>query len=146
MKTKPIGVRFDPEKLDFIKSQEKVKTNQQVVDFLVNKYWWENKVPTPTHKESPPLHLKEEDGKVVYATPQEVYDAPKLPAGFSGDEPLSFAKMEQQMTGGDSFQELLNGMAGLVFPDEKEEYERKIRSAKHLSPKQINLLLQNLRQ
>lgn len=58
-KTKPIGVRFDPEKLEFIKSREKLKSNQQVVDLLVNKYWWDHKLPIPTHKEAPPLHLKE---------------------------------------------------------------------------------------
>ena len=58
-KTKPIGVRFDPEKLEFIKSREKLQSNQQVVDLLVNKYWWEHKMPVPTHKEAPPLHLKE---------------------------------------------------------------------------------------
>lgn len=60
MRTKPVGIRFDPEKLDFIKGREKLKTNQQVVDLLVNKYWWENKIPVPTHKEAPPLHLKEQ--------------------------------------------------------------------------------------
>jgi len=60
-KTSPIGVRFDPEKLDFIKKKESLKSYQQVVDFLVNKYWWDHKVPVPTHKEAPPLHLKEQE-------------------------------------------------------------------------------------
>jgi hypothetical protein len=62
-KTKPIGVRFDPEKLEFIKSREKLQSNQQVVDLLVNKYWWEHKMPVPTHKEAPPLYLKEAEAQ-----------------------------------------------------------------------------------
>jgi hypothetical protein len=60
MRTNPVGVRFDPEKLEFIKIREKLKTNQQVVDLLINKYWWENKVAVPTHKEAPPLRLRED--------------------------------------------------------------------------------------
>lgn len=59
-KTKPIGVRFDPDKLNFIKEREKLKSYQQVVDFLLNTYWWQHKMPVATHKEAPPLHLKEE--------------------------------------------------------------------------------------
>jgi hypothetical protein len=59
-KTNPIGVRFDTDKLDFIKGREKLTSNQQVVDYLLNKYWWDNKVPVVTHKEAPPLHLKNE--------------------------------------------------------------------------------------
>ena len=64
MKTNPVGVRFDIDKLGFIKEREKLVTNQQVIDFLMNKYWWENKVAAPSHKEAPPLHLKEETGFV----------------------------------------------------------------------------------
>ena len=59
-KTKPTGVRFDIEKLSFILSREKLTTNQQVIDFLMNKYWWDNKIPVVTHKEAPPLSLKAE--------------------------------------------------------------------------------------
>lgn len=54
-KTKPTGVRFDIEKLEFIKKREKLETNQQVVDFLLNSYWWQWKVATPTAKECPPI-------------------------------------------------------------------------------------------
>jgi hypothetical protein len=58
-RTDPKGIRFDPEKLAFVKKQERLESNQQVVDLLVNKYWWEHKMPVPTHKEAPPLYLKE---------------------------------------------------------------------------------------
>lgn len=41
-KTSPTGVRFDSPKLDFIKIREGLETPQQVVTFLVDKYWWES--------------------------------------------------------------------------------------------------------
>lgn len=44
-----------------------------------------------------------------------------------------------------TFQSLLNGMASLLFADDKNEYELKIRSATHLTDKQRELLLNNLR-
>lgn len=59
-KTKPTGIRFDIEKLELVKHREKLNTNQKVVDFLLNRYWWEYKLPVPTHKEVPPLVLKME--------------------------------------------------------------------------------------
>ena len=59
-KSNPSGIRFDLEKVQFVKDKEKLNTYQKVVDFLLNKYWWEFKVAKPTYKESPPLELKEE--------------------------------------------------------------------------------------
>ena len=72
IKSKPTGVRFDLEKIEFIKNREKLKSNQQVVDFLMNKYWWEVKVAVPTYKEVPPLNLKTET--IV----EQVTPAPKI--------------------------------------------------------------------
>lgn len=67
------------------------------------------------------------------------YDAPKYKPIF--DEPLQYKKsVGHQVT----FQELLNGMSGLQFSDDKEDYAEKIRKATHLSEKQIKLLLSNL--
>ncbi len=43
-----------------------------------------------------------------------------------------------------TFQDLLNGMVGLQFSDDKEDYAQKINAATHLSEKQRNLLLTNL--
>ena len=59
-KTRPIGVRFEIDKLDFIKGREKIETGQKVIDFLLNKYWWDNRTAVPTHRNAPPLELKEE--------------------------------------------------------------------------------------
>lgn len=55
MKTMPTGIRIKPDKLNFIKEKENLETIQQVVTFLVDKYWWENKLPvikdiTPVNK------------------------------------------------------------------------------------------------
>lgn len=54
-KSKPTGIRFDLEKVNLIKEKEKLTTNQQVVDFLMNRYWWEHKLAIPTYKGVPPL-------------------------------------------------------------------------------------------
>ena len=58
-KSNPVGIRFDLEKLEFVKIREKLETNQQVVNFLMNKYWWDYKVNTPTHKDIPPTSNNE---------------------------------------------------------------------------------------
>lgn len=43
-------------------------------------------------------YAENKKGKVVAAKPDEKgYDAPKLPDNFTADEPLSFAKMRQQI-------------------------------------------------
>jgi len=44
MKSRPTGVRIKEDKLDFIKERERLSTVQQVVTFLVDKYWWEQKM------------------------------------------------------------------------------------------------------
>ena len=59
-KSKPSGIRFDLEKLELVQSREKLNTKQKVVDFLLNRYWWEHKLPVPTHKEVPPIDRKGE--------------------------------------------------------------------------------------
>lgn len=81
--------------------------------------------------------------KIQYAAPQKEYDSPRLPPTMQ-DEPLSFGKLRQQ-TELPTFQSLLNGMADLVFADDKEEYAHKIHAATHLSDKQRELLFNNLR-
>jgi hypothetical protein len=47
-KTNPTSIRFDVEKFDFIKESEKLGTAQKVVDFLLDKYWWETKTVKTT--------------------------------------------------------------------------------------------------
>lgn len=43
-KTKQASVRFDPEKLELVKRREKLQTPQKVVDFLMDSYYWQNKL------------------------------------------------------------------------------------------------------
>lgn len=38
------GVRFNEEKLNFVMAEENLKTPQKVVNFLLDKYWWEKKI------------------------------------------------------------------------------------------------------
>lgn len=42
-KTNPTSIRFDSEKFDFVKESEKLQTAQKVVDFLLDKYWWDKR-------------------------------------------------------------------------------------------------------
>ena len=43
MKKNPIGIRFNQEKLDFVRQKyPELKTPQQVVNFLLNAFWWQH--------------------------------------------------------------------------------------------------------
>lgn len=72
-KSKPSGIRFDLEQLEFIQKREsKLNTKQKVVDFLLNKYWWEQKIDAkPNHKGLPPE-----------------YDAPKIENPIHDEPPM----------------------------------------------------------
>ena len=85
-RTKPYTIRFDEEKFDFFTKREKLKSAQQIMDFFMNKYWWEHKMPNVTAKEAPPLDMKIEYAK---ATP-ESYDGKKF--NPVDGEPLQFQK------------------------------------------------------
>lgn len=86
--------------------------------------------------------------KIKEMPPQTQYNGPKLPDNFKGDEPLSInrSKQEETQTGQlPTYMSLINGMAKVVFADEKDEYAQKILAATHLSQKQIDALLAHLR-
>lgn len=40
----PSSIRFDPEKLELVKRKERLTTPQKVVDFLMDAYYWQNKL------------------------------------------------------------------------------------------------------
>lgn len=42
-KTNPTSIRFDEDQLNFVKTEEKIDSPQKVVNFLLNKYWWERR-------------------------------------------------------------------------------------------------------
>lgn len=99
-KSKPTGVRFDLEQLEYVKGREKLKTNQKVVDFLLNKYWWEYKVAVPSHKGLP----KDYSNPISDFPKEQKYT--EISGGLlipSSDEPLSFDKMKQELAAVDSF-------------------------------------------
>ena len=41
-KTDNVSIRFDSKQLEFLKEREKIDSHQRVVNFLMNKYWFEN--------------------------------------------------------------------------------------------------------
>lgn len=43
-RSKPASIRFDPEKLELVKRREKLGSAQKAVDFLMDAYWWNNKL------------------------------------------------------------------------------------------------------
>lgn len=43
-KSKNISIRFDEDKTSFALSEEKIEKHQKLVDFLLDKYWWEKKI------------------------------------------------------------------------------------------------------
>ncbi len=67
-KTTPSGIRFDKEQLEFVQKKEpKLTTKQKVVDFLLNKFWWDNKVAIPSHKGLPPEEVVISENKAIIA-------------------------------------------------------------------------------
>ena len=44
-KNNPSSIRFDREKMDLIFETENISTVQKAITFLIDKYWWENKLP-----------------------------------------------------------------------------------------------------
>jgi hypothetical protein len=92
-KSTPSGIRFDLEQLGFIQNKEpKLTTKQKVVDFLLNKFWWENKVAKPTHRGLPP-------NKIPYtsATP-DAFDGKKMDK-VTYDEPGQWQEPKSITTG-----------------------------------------------
>lgn len=130
MKSDNISYRYDVEKMELVFKNEKIDNPRKALDFLLDKYWWEKKQP--------------------------IQYAPVTPAAYDGakmttfnDEPLSFTKLKDEAVNGSeqpTYLSLLNGMAGILFADEKEEYEIKIRKATNLTDKQRDALLSNLKQ
>lgn len=67
-KSNPTGIRFDKEQLEFIQKKEpKLTTKQKVVDWLLNKFWWEYKVAVPSHKGLPPDEPTQSENKTIVA-------------------------------------------------------------------------------
>lgn len=124
-KTSPTGIRFDIEKLSFVQGRENVPTKQKVVDFLLNKYWWENKLPHVTAKEAPPLELK---NKVDYIQPTENSYEGKDKNTFSADEVGQSEELETEL-------DFIKEISQLEFPDEYLKMTKKIKAATHLPKK-----------
>lgn len=121
-KSKPFSIRVDLEKFGFVKNREKLESGQQVVDYLLNKYWWENKLPHVTPKEAPPLELK----IPIQETPT-VFDAPPL-------------KYPQPQIAIKSYQQYLNEKMECETESQWLKLTIEIDGAPNLTQKQKNLL------
>jgi len=116
-KTKPSGVRFDKEQLEFIQKKEpKLTTKQKVVDFLLNKFWWENKVAIVSHKGLPQ----------VYDSPKienPIHDEPKSPITGLPPKLSDFDKFELELRSAKSKAQVIEIMkrsvGGIMFPRER---------------------------
>lgn len=132
-KTTPSGIRFDKEQLEFVQGREKkLTTKQKVVDFLLNKFWWENKVEVPSHKGLPPSSFKGES-----------YESRVTPIT---DEPLSFESMEQEFEHGlPSYEQLEVRVSKAVFADDKQDLITEISRYTHLDKKEQQKLIDHLK-
>ena len=84
-RTSPTGIRFDIEKLSFISERENLETKQQVVDFLMENYWWdkksEDKALSAPIKHIPPS--KREIVEQVLTSEAELVVEPKVPKNIT---------------------------------------------------------------
>ena len=69
-KSNPIGVRFDLEKLDMIQKEQKLKSAQQVVNYLMDNYG----------KSAP----KSENKKIESVIKAKIKEESEVPAGLKG--------------------------------------------------------------
>jgi hypothetical protein len=108
MRSKQTSIRFDPEKLELIKKREKIGTEQRVVDFLMDAYYWRYKL----------ISLPQNDAlgqKLAYVTPAK----PKTP----------FEQYSEELVSPDSLDGISRTMAnaekdrGLTF-GEKEKLKK----------------------
>lgn len=72
-RTKPVSVRFDPEKLELVKRKEKLPSPQKVVDYLMDTYYWQNKLVVAPQLQALGSTLPY-IAPVVPKTPYEVYE------------------------------------------------------------------------
>lgn len=130
-KSKPFSIRVDLEKFGFVKNREKLESGQQVVDYLLNKYWWENKMPHVTPKEAPPLELK----IPVQATPV-AFDAPPLKITY--DEPPQYP---QPQNGLKSVEQWQRAKRECETEEDWLKIKAAIQSAPNLTTKQKDLII-----
>lgn len=86
-RTSPTGIRFDIEKLSFISEREKLETKQQVVDFLMENYWWdkksEDKALSAPIKHIPPSKREIVEQVLTNNSEAELVVEPKIPQNIT---------------------------------------------------------------
>ena len=128
-KTNPTGVRFDIAKLNFIKEVEKLETPQQVVTFLMEKYWLENKGFEGFKGIIP---------EILESTAIRVDRQP-----FCLDDLKK--EVQKKMANEKSVQQHMNEIADLQFEDEYKAKWAEIDSATNLTSHQKSILFTNIK-
>jgi len=123
-KTKPTGVRFDLEQLEFVKSKNpKLKTPQQVVNFLLHSYWTEHKIIAEFLQKNPYLAQRERAIDDLLNYGQSTFNEPKR------------AKIKRSY---ENYQQLL---LDCETTDDYLKLKEEIEEAEHLTTREKNLLL-----
>lgn len=62
-RTKPVSVRFDPEKLNLVIKSESLESPQKAVDYLFDVYYWQHKL-NPVTKNGPTTEYEAFEGQI----------------------------------------------------------------------------------
>lgn len=62
-RTKPVSIRFDPEKLTLVKQRESLASAQKAVDLLMDVYYWQHKL-NPATKNGPTTEYESFEGQI----------------------------------------------------------------------------------
>ena len=84
-KTKPYGVRFNPELIDAMTKKLSIKTPQRILNYLSDEWLAANKETTPVGVDAKPKKYERGNVKITKTTPQ-AFDGPKKPYTDGSDE------------------------------------------------------------
>lgn len=98
-KSGPTGIRFDLEKVDYIKKRENLTTNQQVVNFLTEKYWWELKIALIKNEiEHSEIVVPDKTKKPIpeQKVNKNPIDTPPMPVKIDGENSFDYAARKNE--------------------------------------------------
>lgn len=125
-KSKPTGIRFDIEKSDLVKSREKLNTFQKVVDFLLNKYWWECKIAAPSHKGLPPEPTPIENKAIVAPIPESEVKMPPKPQSEFIASVNDFEKRLRGIKSGSEGEAIMREVKVALMPFAQKQYLERV--------------------
>lgn len=134
-KSKPSGIRFDIEQLEFIQKKEpKLTTKQKVVDWLLNKFWWEQKVAIPNHKGLPPDEYTE--SQIVAPISEKTVVMPPKPQSEFISSVNDFEKRLRDIKSGSEGEAIMREVKVALMPYTQKQYLERV--AKEVSANFFN--------